>query len=55
MTSIELTDEQRRVLQAEQGKGEPVDVVDPATQQLMRMTHGPLAIRTRRRAKRMAG
>lgn len=31
MTSIELTDQQRQALQAEQGK--PVDVVDPATKQ----------------------
>lgn len=31
MTSIELTDDQRQALQAEQGK--PLDVVDPATKQ----------------------
>jgi hypothetical protein len=33
MTEIELTDEQRRILQAEQGK--PLDVVDPATGELL--------------------
>ena len=31
MTTIELTDDQRQALQAEQGK--PIDVVDPATHQ----------------------
>jgi hypothetical protein len=31
MTTIELTDEQRRALQAEPGR--PLDVIDPATQQ----------------------